>query len=302
MLFFRKSSGMYGICCLYCLLSFYQSILSSQRRSVTSTSSGAESSVKVFFFHFAKIIIFSENLSFFCCFFSLFSLPWLSYSLPCLSHSVPRLSHSLPRLSHSIPRLSHSLPRLSHSLPWFCCHIPLSNVCPTHPTCRGRSFKKMPGVLKLLPLQGALLIALYPGRCHGLWASAPSGRAACAFCPANCFIPRVLPLGCELLPLQGVLLASFVLLIALYPGCCPGLWASALSGRAACVFCKKKAFTFWAFLSQRVHRFTPFVTFWWIPVKGGFTPWIPSVYRTFGADVKGEPSFLALYAYAKENK
>ena len=64
----------------------------------------------------------------------------------------------------------------------------------------------------------------------------------------------------------------------------------------------EKAFTFWAFLSQRVHRFTPFVTFWWIPVKGGFTPWIPSVYRTFGADVKGEPSFLALYACAKENK
>ena len=64
----------------------------------------------------------------------------------------------------------------------------------------------------------------------------------------------------------------------------------------------EKAFTFWAFLSQRVHRFTSFVTFSWIPVKGGFTPWIPSVYRTFGADVKGEPSFLALYAYAKENK
>ena len=75
-----------------------------------------------------------------------------------------------------------SLPCLSHSLPWFCCHIPLSNVCPTHPTCRGRSFKKLPGVLKLLPLQGALLIALYPGRCPGLWASAPSGRAACVFC------------------------------------------------------------------------------------------------------------------------
>ena len=78
--------------------------------------------------------------------------------------------------------LFFSLPRLSHSLPWFCCHIPLSNVCPTHPTCRGRSFKKLPGVLKLLPLQGALLIALYPGRCPGLWASAPSGRAACVFC------------------------------------------------------------------------------------------------------------------------
>ena len=26
-----------------------------------------------FFFHFAKIIIFSENLSFFCCFFSFFA-------------------------------------------------------------------------------------------------------------------------------------------------------------------------------------------------------------------------------------
>ena len=188
--------------------------------------------------------------------------------------SLPRLSYSVPRLSHSLPRLSHSVPRLSHSLPWFCCHIPLSNVCPTHPTCRGRSFKKMPGVLKLLPLQGALLIALYPGRCPGLWASAPSGRAACVFCPANCLIPRALPWAVSFCPFR----------------------------RAACVFCKKKTFTFWAFLSQRVHRFTPFVTFLWIPVKGGFTPWIPSVYRASDADVKGEPSFLALYAYAKENK
>ncbi len=174
----------------------------------------------------------------------------------------------------SLPCLSHSLPRLSHSLPWFCCHIPLSNVCPTHPTCRGRSFKKMPGVLKLLPLQGALLIALYPGRCPGLWASAPSGRAACVFCPANCFIPRVLPWAVSFCPFRA---------------CCLRLL-------------QEKAFTFWAFLSQRVHRFTPFVTFSWIPVKGGFTPWIPSVYRASGADVKGEPSFLALYAYAKENK
>ena len=177
----------------------------------------------------------------------LFSAVFSLFSLPRLSHSLPWLLLSLPWLLHSLPRLSHSVPRLSHSLPWFCCHIPLSNVCPTHPTCRGRSFKKLPGVLKLLPLQGALLIALYPG-------------------------------------------------------CCPGLRASAPSGRAACVFCKEKTFTFWAFLSQRVHRFTPFVTFWWIPVKGGFTPWIPSVYRASGADVKGEPSFLALYAYAKENK
>ena len=199
---------------------------------------------------------------------------FFSFSLPRLSHSLPRLSHSLPWLLHSLPWLSHSVPRLSHSLPWFCCHIPLSNVCPTHPTCRGRSFKKMPGVLKLLSLQGALLIALYPGRCPGLWASAPS----------------------------GVLLASFVLLIALYPGRCPGLRASA-PFRACCLrLLQEKAFTFWVFLSQRVHRFTSFVTFSWIPVKGGFTPWIPSVYRASGADVKGEPSFLALYAYAKENK
>ena len=133
----------------------------------------------------------------------LFLLFFSLFSLPRLSHSLPRLSHSVPRLSHSLPRLSHSVPRLSHSLPWFCCHIPLSNVCPTHPTCRGRSFKKMPGVLKLLPLQGALLIALYPGRCHGLWASAPSGRAACVFCPANCFIPRVLPWAVSFCPFRA---------------------------------------------------------------------------------------------------
>ena len=104
----------------------------------------------------------------------LFLLFFSLFSLPCLSHSLPRLLLSLPWLLHSLPWLSHSLSWLSYSVPWVCCHIPLSNVCPTHPTCRGRSFKKLPGVLKLLPLQGALLIALYPGRCHGLWASAPS--------------------------------------------------------------------------------------------------------------------------------
>lgn len=71
-IFFLNRAECMGFCCLYCLLSFYQSILSSQRRSVTSTSSSAESSVKAFCFHFAKIIIFSENLSFFCCFFLFF--------------------------------------------------------------------------------------------------------------------------------------------------------------------------------------------------------------------------------------
>ena len=187
---------MYGICCLYCLLSFYQSILSSQRRSVTSTSSGAESSVKAFSFICKDNHFFWESILFLL-FFSLFSLPCLSHSLSWLSHSLPRLSHSLPWLLHSLPWLSHSLPRLSYSLP-------LRN-------------------------------------------------------------------------LRENIIKKYRILI-------------------------EKAFTFWAFLSQRVHRFTPFVTFWWIPVKGGFTPRIPSVYRASGADVKGEPSFLALYAYAKENK
>ena len=78
----------------------------------------------------------------FLLFFSLFSLPRLSLSLPWLSHSLPWLLHSLSWLSHSLSWLSHSLPWLSHSLPWFCCHIPLSNVCPTHPTCKGKSLKK----------------------------------------------------------------------------------------------------------------------------------------------------------------
>ena len=127
------------------------------------------------FLSFCKDNHFFWESILFLLFFSLFSLPRLS-------HSLPRLSHSLPRLSYSVPRLSHSLPRLSHSVPWVCCHIPLSNVCPTHPTCKGKSFKNLPRVLKLLPLQGALLISLYPGRCPGLWVSAPSGRAACVFC------------------------------------------------------------------------------------------------------------------------
>ena len=53
---------------------------------------------------------------------------------------------------------------------------------------KGQKLKKLPGVLKLLPLQGALLIALYPGRCPGLGASALSGRAAYkSFCnPQAC--------------------------------------------------------------------------------------------------------------------
>ena len=33
-----------------------------------------------FFFHFAKIIIFSENLSFFCCFFSFFAPTFVAFA------------------------------------------------------------------------------------------------------------------------------------------------------------------------------------------------------------------------------
>ena len=54
--------------------------------------------------------------------------------------------------------------------------------------CKGKSFTYRRGfsffircILKLLPLQGALLITLYPGRCPGLGASALSGRAAVGF-------------------------------------------------------------------------------------------------------------------------
>ncbi len=58
-------------------------------------------------------------------------------------------------------------------------------LCESSTPCKGKSFTYRRGfsffircILKLLPLQGALLIALYPGRCPGLGASAPSGRAA----------------------------------------------------------------------------------------------------------------------------
>ena len=61
-------------------------------------------------------------------------------------------------------------------------------LCESSTPCKGKSFTYRRGfsffircILKLLPLQGALLIALYPGRCPGLGASAPSGRAAVGF-------------------------------------------------------------------------------------------------------------------------
>ena len=64
-----------------------------------------------FFFHFAKIIIFSENLSFFCCFFSFFAPTFVAFaptfvafapmillsysSFECLSHTPYLLGQKL---------------------------------------------------------------------------------------------------------------------------------------------------------------------------------------------------------------
>ena len=103
--------------------------------------------------------------------------------------------------------------------------------------CKGKSFTYRRGfsifirsILKLLPLQGASLNALYPGRCPGLGASALSGRAAVGCLPFR---------ACCLYGLLGLQGAS---LIALYPGRCPGLRASAPSGRAAYMgFCPFRA-------------------------------------------------------------
>ncbi len=100
---------MYGICCLYCLLSFYQSILS-PREGPLLLLQAVQKALSRLFLSFCKDNHFFLRIYPFSAVFSLFSLP-------CLSHSLPRLSYSLPRLSHSLPRLSHSLPRLSHSLP-----------------------------------------------------------------------------------------------------------------------------------------------------------------------------------------
>ena len=72
-LFFLKSSGMYGI--LLSLLSvvilsvyiiFPEKVRHFYFKRCRKLCQGL-------FFHFAKIIIFSENLSFFCCFFSFFA-------------------------------------------------------------------------------------------------------------------------------------------------------------------------------------------------------------------------------------
>ena len=107
------------------------------------------------------------------------------------------------------------------------------------------SIKFIRCILKLLPLQGASLIALYPGRCLGLRASAPSGRAAyMGFCPfrACCLY--------GLLPLQG---------IAAYMGFCPFralqlIWAAWTSGRCCYGLLGVAAYMgFWPFRALLSH-------------------------------------------------
>ena len=50
-------------------------------------------------------------------------------------------------------------------------------------------------VVKLLPLQGAWLLAVYPGRCPGLGASALSGRVGPSFGIPDTTNSSVIPLG-----------------------------------------------------------------------------------------------------------
>ena len=101
-----------------------------------------------------------------------------------------------------------------------------------------------------------------------------------------------------------MLLASFVLLIALYPGCCPGLLASAPSGaRCLRLLHKKKSVHILGFSVTKGSPFYAICDVFVNTCEGrvhALNP--PSVYRASRADVKGEPSFLALYAYAKRNK
>ena len=53
----------------------------------------------------------------------------------------------------------------------------LGNSCCSSAPCKGKSFKNIAVVWKLLPLQGVITISiLSPGCCPGLGASALSGR------------------------------------------------------------------------------------------------------------------------------
>ena len=144
------------------------------------------------FFHFAKIIIFSENLSFFLLFFSLFR-----------SHVCRIRFHVCRICSHDCCIRSHDCRIRSHdSVVIFLFRMFVPHTLPV-----GAEALKNAWSFKAFALTGRV---------------------------ANCLIPRALPWAVSFCPFRA---------------CCLRLL-------------QEKAFTFWAFLSQRVHRFTPFVTFW----------------------------------------
>ena len=59
----------------------------------------------------------------------------------------------------------------------------LGNSCCSSAPCKGKSFKNIAAVWKLLPLQGVITISiLSPGCCPGLGASALSGRMGNSYC------------------------------------------------------------------------------------------------------------------------
>ena len=100
---------------------------------------------------------------------------------------------------------------------------------------------------------------LYPGRCPGLGAFAPSGRIA------DCLIPRALPWAKSFCPfracclygllgLQGDAVMGFWALLL--------IWASALSGRAAVGYLIFRACCCGLLDLQGVAAYMSFLTFW----------------------------------------
>ena len=115
-LFFLKSSGMYGIV-VFIVCCHFISLYYLPREGQSLLLQAVQKALPRLILSFCKDNHFFLRIYPFSAVFFSFSLPRLSHSLPRLSHSLPCLSHSLPCLSHSLPRLSHSVPRLSHSLP-----------------------------------------------------------------------------------------------------------------------------------------------------------------------------------------
>ena len=91
-----------------------------------------------------------------------------------------RFPLSLPRFSVSLPQTSDAL-RESYSaavpMGWqtFIYTAQVSQVLP-HTPCKGKSFKLPGNLLGCCRYRAHCWLPLYPGRCPGLRASAPSGR------------------------------------------------------------------------------------------------------------------------------